>query len=143
MTGAEIVEELEIATSTVSAVLEAARARQALAGWSHPSRSAATSSAAPGELIHIDVKKLGRIGAHGAGQRFTGRSRRHDTASRTDAAGVRRRQVGWECVHVCVDDATRLAYAEVLARRAGDDRDRLPAASRSPSTARTGSRSSG
>jgi transposase InsO family protein len=54
----------------------------------------------PGELIHIDVKKLGRIGQ--AGHRVHGdRSRRS-------------RGVGWEYVHVCVDDCTRLAYVEVL-----------------------------
>jgi transposase InsO family protein len=65
----------------------------------------------PGELIHIDVKKLGRIEG-GAGHRVTGR--RRDTGRRTDAAGVRRLQVGWEFVHIAIDDATRLAHAEVL-----------------------------
>jgi transposase InsO family protein len=60
----------------------------------------------PGELIHIDVKKLGRIQA-GAGHRVTGH--RHTHATRDG-----KRQVGWEYVHVCVDDATRLAYVEVL-----------------------------
>jgi hypothetical protein len=65
-----------------------------------------------GELIHIDVKKLGRIGPNKAGHRVTGKRIGNRTV--TDAAGRRRRQVGWECVHVCVDDATRLAYAEVL-----------------------------
>jgi transposase InsO family protein len=57
----------------------------------------------PGELIHIDVKKLGRIG-RGAGHRISGNR----------GAGQRSRGVGWEFVHVCVDDATRLAYVEVL-----------------------------
>jgi transposase InsO family protein len=70
----------------------------------------------PGELLHIDVKKLGRIEG-GMGKRVTGR-RRHWTATRTDRAGVRRKTAGWEAVHVCVDDATRLAYVEVL----GDER---------------------
>ena len=60
----------------------------------------------PGELIHIDVKKLGRI-EHGAGPP------RH--RPRPQAAPAARRGHGWECVHVCVDDATRLAYVEVLA----------------------------
>ena len=57
----------------------------------------------PEELIHLDIKKLGRIGINGPGHRVqgVGRSRR--------SAGA-----GWECVHVCVDDATRLAYVEVL-----------------------------
>lgn len=65
----------------------------------------------PGELIHVDVKKLGRI-ERGAGHRVTGR--RRYTGTRRDAAGVRRLQVGWEYVHIAIDDATRLAYAEVL-----------------------------
>jgi transposase InsO family protein len=65
----------------------------------------------PGELIHVDVKKLGRI-ERGAGHRVTGR--RRYTGRRIDAAGVRRLQVGWEYVHIAIDDATRLAYAEVL-----------------------------
>jgi transposase InsO family protein len=54
----------------------------------------------PGELIHIDVKKLGRIEA--VGHRITGNPR--DTC----------RGAGWEYVHVCIDDASRLAYSEVL-----------------------------
>lgn len=54
----------------------------------------------PGELVHLDTKKLGRIGV--VGHRIHGDRRR-------SAPGV-----GWEFLHVCVDDATRLAYAEVL-----------------------------
>jgi transposase InsO family protein len=54
----------------------------------------------PGELIHIDVKKLGRIGR--AGHRVNG-----DRRTRT-------RGIGWEFVHVAIDDCTRLAYVEVL-----------------------------
>jgi transposase InsO family protein len=54
----------------------------------------------PGELLHIDTKKLGRIAA--VGHRITG--------DRRD----RRRGAGWEAVHVCIDDASRLAYSEVL-----------------------------
>lgn len=55
----------------------------------------------PGELIHIDIKKLGRIQV--VGHRITGDRRQ------------RGRRAGWEFVHVAVDDASRLAYAEVLA----------------------------
>jgi transposase InsO family protein len=55
----------------------------------------------PGELIHIDTKKLARIQV--IGHRITGNRR------------MRTRGVGWEFVHVAVDDASRLAYAEVLA----------------------------
>jgi transposase InsO family protein/transposase len=66
----------------------------------------------PGELIHIDVKKLGRI-ERGAGKRVTG-VRRNRSPRRRDAAGVDRCTTGWDYVHVAIDDATRLAYAEVL-----------------------------
>ena len=55
----------------------------------------------PGELIHIDIKKLGRIQV--VGHRITGNRRQ------------RGRGAGWEFIHVAVDDASRLAYAEVLA----------------------------
>ncbi|HYF46394.1 MAG TPA: IS481 family transposase [Acidimicrobiales bacterium] len=54
----------------------------------------------PGELIHIDIKKIGQIGR--PGHRVNG-----DRRTRT-------RGIGWEFVHVAVDDATRLAYVEVL-----------------------------
>jgi transposase InsO family protein len=57
-------------------------------------------AARPGELVHLDVKKLGRIGR--VGHRVHG-----DRTQRT-------RGIGWEFVHVAVDDCTRLAYAEVL-----------------------------
>ena len=66
----------------------------------------------PGELVHIDVKKLGRIEG-GAGKRVGG-SRPALQPTYTDADGRRRRTVGWEFVHVAVDDYCRLAYAEVL-----------------------------
>jgi transposase InsO family protein len=55
----------------------------------------------PGQLVHLDVKKLGRI--KGIGHRITG-----DRTSRA-------RGVGWEFVHVAIDDMSRLAYVEVLA----------------------------
>jgi transposase InsO family protein len=63
-------------------------------------------------LIHIDVKKLGRI-ERGAGKRIFG-GHSHYTGSFIDAAGTRRRKAGWDFVHIAVDDTTRLAYAEVL-----------------------------
>jgi hypothetical protein len=59
--------------------------------------------ARPGQLVHVDVKKLGRI--TGAGHRMTGQRQ---------SQAANRRRTGWEFVHVCVDDATRLAYAEVF-----------------------------
>lgn len=60
----------------------------------------------PGELVHIDVKKLARI--DGAGHRVHG-----DRGRQKNRRGGKR--IGYEYVHVCVDDATRLAYVEVLA----------------------------
>ena len=111
LTGPEIAETLEMATSTVSAVLgRIGLGRLSRLEPEEPIRRYERSR--PGELIHIDVKKLGRIGPNGPGHRVTGR--RKGNRALTDAAGRVRRQVGWERVHVCVDDATRLAYVEVL-----------------------------
>lgn len=56
----------------------------------------------PGDLLHVDVKKLGRV-PDGGGWRIHGRSEE-----------VRGRGIGWDYVHVAIDDHTRLAYAEVL-----------------------------
>jgi transposase InsO family protein len=68
----------------------------------------------PGELVHVDVKKLGRIVV--PGHRVTG-----DRSVRARSAGMRRfGKAGWEFVHVCVDDATRLAYVEVLEDERGE-----------------------
>jgi transposase InsO family protein len=113
LTGPEIAEILGMATSTVSAVLlRIGLGRLSRLGPEEPVRRYERSR--PGELIHIDVKKLGRIGPHGAGHRVLGREWARRGARSEDASGVRRLQTGWERVHVCVDDATRLAYVEVL-----------------------------
>jgi transposase InsO family protein/transposase len=109
-TGPEIAELLAMATSTVGAVLNRIGLGK-LSCLEPPEPVRRYEKRRAGQLLHIDVKKLGRI-ERGAGHRATGK-RRHNP-SRTDAAGRRRRQVGWEFVHVCVDDATRLAHAEVL-----------------------------
>jgi len=112
MTGPEIAEVLEMPTSTVSAVLgRIGLGRLSRLEPAEPVRRYERSR--PGELIHVDVKKLGRI-VGGAGHRILGREGRHRNPTRRDGSGVRRAQVGWERVHVCVDDATRLAYVEVL-----------------------------
>ena len=99
MTAAEIAEVLAMPLSTVSAVLTriGLGKRSRLEPLEAPNRY---ERAEPGELLHVDVKKLGRIAA--AGHRVTG-------SRRGQAKGI-----GWEYVHVCVDDATRLAYVEVL-----------------------------
>jgi transposase InsO family protein len=112
MTGAEIAETLDMALSTVSGVLT--RIGLGKLGRLGLEPAQRYERARPGELIHIDVKKLGRIHS-GAGHRFIGKPGQRAAAGRPrDTAGVRRLQVGWEYVHVCIDDATRLAYVEVL-----------------------------
>jgi transposase InsO family protein len=57
----------------------------------------------PGELIHLDIKKLGRIGS--VGHRITGRY---------PGAVNRHLGIGWEFVHVCIDDASRVAFVQVM-----------------------------
>lgn len=112
LTGAEIAERLGMPLSTVSAVLK----REGMGKRSRlepPEPVNRYERARPGELIHIDVKKLGRIEG-GPGKRITGRPGSRRGPTRKDAAGVRRGIVGWECVHVAVDDFSRLAYVEVL-----------------------------
>jgi transposase InsO family protein/transposase len=113
MTGAEIAFCLGMALSTVSAVL----ARVGLGKLSRlepPEPANRYERRHAGELLHVDVKKLGRIQG-GAGKRVRDGLRQHKRRRATDAAGVRRNVIGWEYLHVCVDDATRLAYVEVLA----------------------------
>jgi transposase InsO family protein len=109
MTGPEIAELLDMPVSTVSGILtRIGMGRLGRLGLEPAERY---ERERPGELIHIDVKKLGRIRG-GAGHRMTGR--RHYKQTRTDAEGHRRETTGWDYVHVAIDDATRLAYAEVL-----------------------------
>ncbi len=113
MTGAEIALCLGMPLSTVSAVL----ARIGLGKLSRlepPEPPNRYERARPGELIHVDVKKLGRI--RGAGHRVTGHRR---SQKKTRRNGKRTGVAGWEYVHVCVDDATRLAYVEVLDNEQG------------------------
>lgn len=100
LTAQEIATKLKMPRSTVSAVLKRsglARLRDLepappIVRYEHQF---------PGDLLHLDVKRLARFS--GIGHRITG-DRRH-----------RSRRVGWECVHVAVDDHSRLAYVEVLA----------------------------
>jgi transposase InsO family protein len=111
MTAAEIAEALGMALSTVSRWL----ARIGLGKRSRlepPEPPNRYERKRPGELIHVDVKKLGRILR--PGHRVTGNRRDRFTDAR--GYGV----AGWEFVHVCVDDATRLAFVEVLADERGE-----------------------
>jgi transposase InsO family protein len=110
MTSAEIAEVFQMAETTVSGILT--RIGMGRLGRLGEEPAVRYERQRPGELIHIDVKKLGRI-KRGAGHRVTGK--RHYKNTRTDAEGRRRETTGWEFVHVCVDDATRFAYVEVLA----------------------------
>lgn len=105
-TSTKIAAELGMATSTVCAVLGrlGLSRRWRLAPPEPPNRYCRRH---PGELIHIDVKKLGRFKR--PGHRVTGLS-----------AGYRRdRGAGWEFVHVAIDDTTRLAYLEILTDEKG------------------------
>jgi transposase InsO family protein len=108
--GPEISEVLDLAPSTVSGILQRiGMGRLGRLGMKPAERYERTVA---GELIHIDVKKLGRIHG-GSGKRITGQ-KRNPSRTHVDRDGVNRKVIGWEYVHVAIDDATRLAYAEVL-----------------------------
>ena len=111
MTGVEIAECLGMALSTVSRWLR----RIGLGKRSRlepPEPSNRYERKRPGELVHVDVKKLGRF--ERPGHRMTGRVAHNRRITQTTAKGRGRGIVGWDYCHVCVDDATRLAYVEVL-----------------------------
>ncbi len=99
LTGWEIAERLEMPLSTVSTILNRIGLGR-LSRLEPPEAPNRYQRERSGELVHIDVKKLGRIGR--PGHRVNGDRR------------TRSRGIGWEYVHVAVDDATRLAYVEVL-----------------------------
>ena len=107
MTAAEIAETLAMPLSTVSGILtRLGLGRLGRLGLEQPVRY---ERARPGELIHVDVKKLGRV--RGVGHRISGS---RASQAKTRIAGRRRGVAGWEFVHVAVDDYSRLAYVEVL-----------------------------
>jgi len=101
-TGKQIARELGISPATVSRILRR-RGLNKLSALepAEPVRRYEREKA--GELIHLDIKKLGRIGS--VGHRITGRQ-----------SGVVNRHlgIGWEFVHVCIDDASRLAFSQVM-----------------------------
>lgn len=101
LTALEIAERLRIARSTVSAVL----ARLGLGRLDRlepPAPIRRYERERPGEMIHLDTKKLGRFSR--AGHRVTGQRKGQSNT----------RGVGWEVVHVAIDDFSRAAYVEVL-----------------------------
>jgi len=99
MTGSAIASRLKIPKATVARILKR-HGLERLTKLDPPLPVHRYERSRPGELVHLDVKKLGRV--KGLGHRITGH-RVH-----------RNRGIGWEFVHVCVDDYTRLAYVEVL-----------------------------
>ena len=103
-TGPAIAQALQLSASTVARIVR----RQGLArlrALEPPVPVQRYQWAHPGDLLHLDVKKLGRIGR--VGHRISG-----DRRSRV-------RGIGWEFVHVAIDDASRLAYVEVLGDEGG------------------------
>jgi transposase InsO family protein len=111
MTAAQIAEMLGLALSTVSLWLKriGLGRRSRLEPPEPPNRY---ERRLPGELVHIDIKTLGRISERGAGWRMTG-SRKSQFKAHDGGRG--RGVTRYEYVHVAVDDHSRLAYAEVLA----------------------------
>lgn len=98
-TGADIADRLRLSPATVARILR----RHSLArlrALTPPRPRRRYQRRRAGSLLHIDTKKLGRIGR--VGHRITGDRR------------ARVRGIGWEYVHIAIDDATRLAYVEVL-----------------------------
>ena len=111
MTAAQIAETLRLALSTVSLWLKriGLGKRSRLEPPEPPNRYERRH---PGELVHVDIKQLGRISPLGAGHRMVRDRKSQNSGPRID--GRKRRQTRFEYVHVMVDDHTRLAYAEVL-----------------------------
>lgn len=99
MTGAEIARGIHLSPATVARILKR-RGLSRLSQLEPKEPPRRYEKETPGELVHLDTKKLGRI--RRIGHRITGN--RHDSV----------RGAGWEFVHVAIDDASRLSYAEVL-----------------------------
>jgi transposase InsO family protein len=98
-TGTQIAARLQLSRATVARLLQRGGLAR-LSALAPPVPVRRYEWAHPGDLLHLDVKKLGRIGR--VGHRITG-----DPRSRV-------RGIGWEYIHVAVDDASRFVYVEVL-----------------------------
>jgi transposase InsO family protein len=111
MTAVQIAEVLGLALSTVSLWLKriGLGKRSRLDPLEPPNRYERRHA---GELVHVDIKQLGRISRLGAGHRMVGHRRSQAQRHRFD--GVQRQLTRFEYVHVMIDDYSRLAYAEVL-----------------------------
>jgi transposase InsO family protein len=108
MTSTRIAAELQMAVSTVGAVLKRLGLNR-LSRLEPPEPPNRYERRRPGELIHLDIKKLGRF--HRPGHRATGRGAPGTTTHL---------RTGWECVHVAIDDYSRVAYVEVLDNERGE-----------------------
>jgi transposase InsO family protein len=108
MTSTRIAAELQMAVSTVGAVL-ARLGLNRLSRLAPPEPPNRYERRHPGELVHVDIKQLGRI--RGIGHRISGR---RASQKRTRRQGRLTGIGGWEYLHVIIDDHSRLAYAEVL-----------------------------
>jgi transposase InsO family protein len=104
-TGAQIAAEVGVSPATVCRVLKR-RGLNKLSALEPAEPVRRYEREHPGELIHLDIKKLGRIGS--VGHRITGRY---------PGAVNRHHGIGWEFVHVCVDDASRVAFVQVMANQ--------------------------
>jgi transposase InsO family protein len=100
-TGKQIAAELGISQATVSRILRRLGLNK-LSALEPAEPVRRYERERPGEMIHIDVKKLGRF--NNIGHRITG-----DRKGQSNSRGV-----GWEYVHVCIDDASRIACAKVM-----------------------------
>lgn len=100
MTGPAIAQALGLARSTVGLILRRLGLGK-LSALDPKIPIVRYERAAPGEMIHLDIKKLGKFNVQG--HRVTG-----------DRQAGRSRKAGWDFLHVCVDDASRLAYTEIL-----------------------------
>ncbi|WP_337187335.1 IS481 family transposase [Phenylobacterium sp.] len=107
MTGPAIATQLGMARSTVGAILRRLGLGK-LKALGPKVEVIRYERAAPGEMIHLDIKKLGRFDV--AGHRATG-----------DRRAGRSKRAGWDFLHVCVDDASRLAYTEILPSERKED----------------------
>lgn len=107
LTGMAIAGRLGMARSTVGLVLRRLGLGR-LKSLEPPAPILRYERALPGEMIHLDIKKLGRFDIEG--HRVTG-----------DPRKGRSRKAGWDFLHVCVDDASRLAYTEILESERKED----------------------
>ena len=109
MSGKQIAQLTDVSPATVSRVLKRARlSRLKDLEPAEPVRR--YERAHPGELIHIDIKKLGRFEA--VGHRITGN--RKGQSSRRGRRQGKAWGAGWECVHVAIDDHSRIAFTQIL-----------------------------